>query len=307
MKKLLKIISVNIIVIFIVSILTEAGLLYFDYKRINKDSFKKDEIYTFKNHFNAYKEHFKNPSYLWMNEFRPPAGLEYKDKPSVILLGCSYTYGFKLKNEDSFHSVLSNTMKRTVYNLSIVAASPREMLYVLRNQKILNELLKENDNNNVEYVIYTYMQGHKSRLLADIYKRSPKFKKINNGNNLEYVDASPIENLYLYRKFKIFLASKTFLSDKTFDLLCLYFREIKREIDKLFSNQGKPVKFILLVYEEYNNDWERLEKDGITVIKLNEILDVNIKDTEYQISKTDCHPNEKAWQIIVPALAEKLR
>ena len=211
-----------------------------------------------------------------------------------------------MDDDETFQAILSKTIKRTVYNISVLGGSPREILYILRNKDILKEALIEN-NNNIEYVIYNYITDHKIRLISDIYKRGPKFKIINNGNNLVYVKPFLYENFYIYRKIKSYIAQKTFKSQRTQDLLCLYIKEIKDQSDLLFNNSGKPIKFIFLVYENYDySEWKNLEEYGIQVVDVDKILDVDIHGVEYRISETNYHPNSQAWKVVVPALVKEL-
>ena len=305
MKKIFKIIFINILAILSICILVEIFLFLKEYHRIVTDNYFKEE-YLFSTHLRNYIREFSSPKYYWPRDFRKPAGLEYKDKPSIILLGCSYAYGFRLTEEESFHTVLAEAMKRPVFNLSLVAGGPRDTLYELRNNELLDEILKDNNHNKTEYVIYTYMGNHKPRLLADLYKRSPKFEIINNGKSLRNIKPYPYESFYLYQKVRKYIAEKTYKNPETDELFFLYMKEIKDQASTLLNNEGKPIKFIFLVYNDYFEDWDRLEQYGIRVIKLNEILDLDINGIDYRLSQTDCHPNAKAWQIIVPALVKEL-
>jgi hypothetical protein len=305
MKKIFKIIYINILVVFAVCVVAEIVLFFADYHRICTDKYFKEE-YLFRTHLRNYLVQFNHPIYFWRRNFRDPAGLEYKDKPSIILLGCSYAYGFRLEEKDSFHTLLANAMKRPVFNLALVAGGPRDTLYVMRDNELLSDLLAENNHNKTEYVIYTYMGNHKPRLLADLYKKSPKFEVINDGHNLRNIKPPLYENFYLYQKISKYVAEKTYKNPATDALFILYMKEIKDQVSALLNNEGKPVKFIFFVYEDCSDDWSELERYGIKVIKLYDILDENIKNVKYQLGPKDCHPNERAWQIVVPALVKEL-
>ena len=89
-----------------------------------------------------------------------------------------------------------------------------------------------------------------------------------------------------------------------FNTYILYAKEIKKEIEKQF---GKDVKLSILVVKEFGfENWDELKSDGINIINLNEILGFDINTREYQISCTNNHPNEKAWEVILPALIKEL-
>ena len=51
---------------------------------------------------------------------------------------------------------------------------------------------------------------------------------------------------------------------------------------------------------------EKLEKEGIIIVKVKDIANIDVKSPEYTISPKDFHPNAKAWQVIVPVLAKEL-
>jgi lysophospholipase L1-like esterase len=52
----------------------------------------------------------------------------------------------------------------------------------------------------------------------------------------------------------------------------------------------------------YKDEFEAM---GIKVYNANELAGVNLIQEKYQLSKDDCHPNAKAWELIAPALVKK--
>lgn len=55
-------------------------------------------------------------------------------KESIILSGCSFTYGLGLESDENFSGQLAKHLKKySVYNIGVNGASPREALYLLRN------------------------------------------------------------------------------------------------------------------------------------------------------------------------------
>ena len=243
--------------------------------------------------------------YTPYEEFRPSVGVEY-NKPAVLLLGCSYTYGNSLLLNETFQYKLSHKTERPVYNFGLDAASVKEMLYILRNDELRNKLL--NNNNNIEYVIFTYITDHVPRLYAPVYRQpSPVFIPIENFSKLEFKKKQSL----FYRSYFNFFISRHFAFKKekyenSFDLIHLYLKEIKREVDKHFISNGKSPKFVVLIYNDYYNyPWKMLEKDDITVLSAKKITKTNLDNLVYRLPK-DHHPNEKAWEIIVPALVKEL-
>ena len=85
-----------------------------------------------------------------------------------------------------------------------------------------------------------------------------------------------------------------------------HFDAAKKEIQK----HWKDVKFVIFVYSAKDVEREflkRMQKEkGYNIIFLDELSDINFKVEKYQISKNDIHPNEKAWDTIIPLLVKKL-
>lgn len=313
MKKFLKIIITNVLVIIFLCLIGEFICFCNEYSTIFKENnYKITDIKKIFNDLGSYLKCFYfDDDKIYLSEFRPPAGLEYSNKAnsdSILLLGCSYTYGWLLKNEDSFHSVLSQKIKKTVYNLGMCSASPREMLYILRHDDIINSIIKKENKNSIKYVIYTYIGDHRNRLIIDLNCNSPHFRPENNFTSLKYEKDKLIYHTFLYKFYKNIQRNK--LSNEYIDnLFLLYMKEIHKEVNRKFSNEESQPKMVLLIYdskEELNTIINELKADGYIVFYVNDLTDVNILSPEYQYSEDDIHPNKKAWDVIVPALVKKL-
>ena len=251
-------------------------------------------------------EYTRNWDYTYFDddEFRPPA-LYYlnniplnKNKKDIVLLGCSFTYGDLLENENAFHSQLSKYIHRNVYNLGLSASSPREILYIFNNPEILDKLIDKSDN--IEYFIYTYIIDHKRRLYSNLRPLSPFYISDKDYKRLIYLELpSWLNHLYTIRYINTILFDNNYYKNNSL-LFNLYMREINQKIKSDF----KKAKFVIFVYEDDNTlDWEKLKKEGIIVIQRSD-LNLDLEDSKYKVS--DGHPSAKAWQVIVPALAKEL-
>ncbi len=278
----------------------------------NKIILNKETKITLKEHIkNLYEMavlHIKPVKYFSKSEFRTPAGLQYEaespDKSAIIIMGCSFSYGYTLKNEETFHYKLSEYTKRSVYNLSLIGGSPREMLYMLRNKKFLNSgLLK---NRKAQYFIYINIPSHRNRLYANYRQFVPVFKPVNNNTRLKYYRNFFNDRSFLYYQAMFFYTHHLMNKKKAFNDLKLYIKEINRAIQNKFDNYGSPSKLVVLVYGDFSDDdWSELNDENIIVIKINNILGFDILDKQYKIND-NMHPNAKAWEVIVPALAKEL-
>ena len=216
-------------------------------------------------------------------------------------MGCSYAYGLWLDDTETLASTISEKTDRSVYNLGVIGTSPREMLYILRDKKLRNNQL--NNQKDFKYIIYPYISHHLFRLYIDTksYTCSPYYKQTKDG--LEFYRKNPqICNLYTYKKL-LELKYSQINNKESFKLFCLYMKEINKEIKENFNN----TKFVILVYEDYiGQNWQLLEKEGVIIIKVKDLIKTEIIQPQYTISETDIHPNAKAWETIVPELIKEL-
>lgn len=297
--KKLKIIFINlafIISILFIAELTLRSIYYFEHTSSEQRSVA--------NYFNyiSYTPFFIVKDFDIGNNFRKPAySDEFNQRKSILLLGCSFSYGDGLKDEETFHSVLSEYTKRNVYNLSIRGGSIRDMLYILRNPEKYN--IK---NISPEYVIYTYIEEHNMRIYIDIHRFSPSFKVDLKNKKLINVNREIFPGLMIYNKNKGRLFMKLMqicplFKKKVHNTLLLYFLETKKELNKLY---GPDVKFVILSYDGRLPENIK-ENNNFIVVDLSELLDINVHEPEYKIDDL-VHPNALAWQKIVPVLVKEL-
>ncbi len=319
MKKILKIIYINLSIIFLILIIGEITGYFYYYNTVLrvKENYNKsynitEKKFTKKEYIalgceRIKKRYFEKIYYFnTAKDFRPPAGLKYKksspDKSPIVLLGCSFPYGYGLSNEESFHNVLSKYTKRPVYNLGNTGGSLREALYILRNKKLRTKLL--GDSCHVKYFIYTFIPSHIDRLYSNFREMAPFYYEKN--GHLKYYMNYLGNRSFLYYFLMFYYKDHFINNEKAFELLKLYIKELNQTIQNNYNNYNEPSKLVVFVYADNKNyDWKQIENKDIIVIKSNEILDVDITDKEYQ-QIWDRHPNAKAWQVIVPALSKKL-
>ena len=295
MKKFSKIFIFNIFIATLIILLAEVTCIYITYKRDWAQKF------TFLNHLSYIKEAYVNPIPFNLRFIREPSIVKNSEELPLALMGCSFAYGLYLEEDKTPSAILSKLTGRTVYNLGIPAGSPREMLYILRNDEYRTKLF--GNRTDFEYIIYPYITHHKYRLYQNTlqYVVTPSYKVKN--EELVYSPQNKVLAIsYLYRKFLELRYSKI-NQVSAFKLHSLYMKEINKEIKKYFPQ----TKFVILIYEDHlNEDRSNLEKEGITIIKATDILDTNINKLEYKISAENRHPNEKAWELLIPSLIKKL-
>ena len=245
--------------------------------------------------------------YIFSDAFRSAAiGSQYKNE-SIVLAGCSFTYGDGLDDINTFSTQLAKYLpKYKVYNIGLCGSSAKEILYILRNYETFskNDILPS-DRLNTKYFIYTYIYDHERRLKINVNDtQSPDFKVIKDKNGIEHLE-------YIKPHFDIMKISflVKYIKDKTYhesctDLQILYVKEIKREVEKIFPN----AKFVMFVYEKpefISQGIMQINELGIYVVNINDLSDINFFTPQYQLSD-NFHPNANAWNTIIPLLSKKI-
>lgn len=311
--KVTKVIVFNITFLLLILILSET--LIFNSAKKSYEDFQERfnfNLGTLKYNIKpiSYEEDYKR----FVKEYlRRPDGTMYLNS-SIILFGCSFTYGAGLKQEETFGAVLSDISKRPVYNRGIPGSGVQHMLYQLKKEDFYKEIKTE-----PEFVIYTLLYPyHYSRLFLytfhlfenNLYLQYEK----KNGEFVQKERKIPyfISGLYTV-KYLFFLKNKRLLlrgyTNKTEDYLLSLFLESKKIVQKKYPNS----KFLILNFEVSNDDEDeqnrfinKLKNNGLTVISLREISGIDYTVGEYMISKHDDHPNPKYWELVVPKLVDKL-
>lgn len=320
--KILKIILINIFIIFII-------LFIFEIKIYKQELKSADNFFKF-----TYPYSFINTNRLWDITYDKILKNEIKEdetgfritevdkninikKAGIIIFGCSFAYGSKLGNKDTISYYLSKYTKRPVYNRAFSGWGIQGMLYQLEKNDFVKSLkynIKSNtekdiDYNNIQYVIYIFIDDHLRRLVIPCSFFDNKFlfyKKNSKTNLLER--KSNIYNMYwhsyIWRKLYRNKFEKSFSSRIYDELLYLHFKQSNLQIKKLFPN----AKFIILVYNG-DNIIKRIENnlnnENIEVLYLSDLSNIDFSSDKYSIIGFN-HPTGKAWETVSKLLVDKL-
>ena len=224
-------------------------------------------------------------------------GENYKDKP-LILFGGSYVYGYGLEDKDRLPYILSEYIKKPVYNRAFQTWSAQNMLWQLKNPEFYSE------TEEPQAIIYMGVKVDLDNIYnPDILNGLRYFEK-----NNELIEAPFIFMLanysYLFKKINQEISyKKTLDRTKSIKFFNKHILESKNEIDKHWKN----VKIYVVWYDlPITEDFDELEKQGIKVISLDDFMKQNILPyKKYKNSDVDIHPNGLAWQKIVPELVKK--
>lgn len=312
--KILKIISINLLLVFIILLIGEICCLVSGYKF--QQQFIKDKYETIKYLFSRYTtdlctEYYDVPN----NKMRPIEGKFFKKNP-IILFGCSVTYGNKLADNENFSGTLSKLTKRPVYNMAGDGWTFAHMLKNLKTNKTI-------ENINPDYIIYTFITDQKRRLFffqgwphdTGLYLRY-EFDK-----NHNLVEIIPHNNIfwrsYLVKTIQYKIQENKIANEQKTDELML---KILSESTKIMKNRYPNAKLIMLLYSDAdckkgerdiypNNQFltdyeEKAIKDiGFKIVNIEEEMGFPPCTSEYKVDNH--HPSAKFWNEFTPKLVRK--
>lgn len=249
-----------------------------------------------------------NDDHLLTN-FRPT---EYRDKnkPPIFLFGCSYVAGAELKDNQTFSRKLADYTNRTVYNRGKSGLGIYYFYYLLNSEKIIKDLPQ-----NPQYIIWVLIPDHILRMYR--YRSVPFMgiynlrSKIKNGQIVtDNISCKFLHSFFTSVVVEEFIAEARYANKAKTDFM---FIKLFKESDKLIKKKFPNTKLVVVSFDLYNyipKDYYRrlqLLKEEIPDIQ---IIDLNkeipeIADKQY-ILDDKIHPNEQAWDKIVPVLAKKL-
>lgn len=319
MKKFLKIAFINILLLIIILIIGEFIAFLTVAKDFNKYLCRYNIQSEKLNYSSFLNSADANMEYVIQNEMRKPTGLNYKKNP-IVLFGCSYTYGTGLEEYQTVARKISDLTQRPVYNRGLEAKGIQHMYWQLKSNQFYKDIANEPD-----YIIYFYSPNlHTIRLYEYTFQLFDDFwnlryypnKTDKNGNLIDKKPYLPqkLSGLYLIKYFEHFRATQFARNSKNNpaieNLTELIFKKSKEEAEKHYPK----CKFVIFCFNtekneinEHNIFLDKLEKDGFTVIKMNEFTQKDIASVkEWQISDDDPHPNEKYWDFIAPQIVKKL-
>lgn len=309
-----------------------ADYLSYEFYKVNlQKELKKEErcleIPTYFSYFynnygrtvSSFNEKYKDGMH---SDFRKSNIINNTKKPSIIVFGCSFAYGSLLNDNQTFSSKLSSYSKRNVYNRALDGCGIQHMYYLLQDEKFFEHI-----SPNPDYVIYVYIENQLERLNATIFPHSV----LTNGANIRYGILNDklvlkkenllIKKSFIYRKLVILNDKKrdnrkNIIKNSNFELANKLFLESKKILEEKYPN----IKFVILKYDynysyiidnyqdfdlEKADMWNELAKEGFIVLNTKDIIGEKF-NIEYTVNDR-YHPNEKAWDLLVPKLVERLK
>ncbi len=244
-------------------------------------------------------------------------------KKNLVFLGCSFTHGLGVNDEDSFPYKVREKTGLNVYNLGIKGSSPSETLEIVRDMKseYFGDINKEDTS-----VIYTIIPDHIGRMIGTAL-------------HFRFNKHSYYNQPYIYEEGNELVIRKSFSEDKTYGKLFLklishiHFLEVfgtdlpwigqehhqliarvLQEIEKELKASYPQVKnFFVALYPiggrrpgEYETLRDTLVKNNLSVLDYS-MLNTNTLLPPYNTLDYDSHPGPLSYDLYSSLLVHDLR
>lgn len=308
-KKIIVNLSI-ILVIFIIVELLSCVVLSKKYGNNIKDYVKITQNKNIKIPLMKYSK-TELPSKKWLYENLRPIEYRNQDKQPIILFGCSYTYGFGLKENETFSRKLADYTNRTVINRGKSGTGIPFLYYQLNDEELINQLPK-----NSEYIIFTLIPDHFPRLFR--YRNfvltgdhTLRYKIKDNKLVVDKPLSPVLHSLFTSIIIEEYLAEKNGQNRTKVDKL---FKKLMEESYIKIKKEFQNAKFVILYYENpldaesaYNNELEILKNisEDIQIINIKKEIP-DIFEDKYWIEDKS-HPSAQAWDKIIPMLDKELK
>ncbi len=240
-----------------------------------------------------------------------------KEKPPIILFGCSFADGAFLRYNQTFGYKLSQLTNRTVDNRAYGGLGPGTMVWQTKSEDLYKYINADYPEVSMqpEYAIYIFISDHFLRIYNDKFG-GPIYSKVTIGYDFtnDGLKESNSFLIWLCRFTCIKLPIQNFYDRQSVDahsgLFKAYITESRKELQKRYPN----MKFIIIKHpideQHYNNPvynckvWEELKNEGFIIYDLKKEADIDIMSEQYALP--DKHPNEAAWDAVTPKFVKDL-
>ena len=247
-------------------------------------------------------EHVEN---TFSPAFRQDWNVNSKLKP-ILFMGCSFTYGDNLPEEETISAKTAKLTGRPVYNRAGRGWGLDQYLYLSRRNDFYTKIPEP------EYIIYIYMCDHinrisKFKIQPISYEFQPKYKLKNN----KLVEMKP----KFYDRFlfvQVFQYRYNYIIKKITEneLIEKYFTEAQAEFKKHWPNSKLVILLFPIVHNKGPLDksfiWNDLRKKGFIVIDLTKYTNYQTDFTSDEYLIDGWHPNAKVWDIFLPEVLNEL-
>lgn len=302
-----KILLWNFILIFIVCFIIEA-ISYCAYWYKYKDAIQIQWQNGNKVILEYHIPYSFNPNMAPYNDERIRTFKKQSNKKPLCFVGCSYTEGSCLSDEETFAYKISQKTNRTVYLRGITATGLAYVYYQILHKTIPTD---------TEYIIYTYIPDHINRLFQyqlGFWSTEMNLRyEIKNGILQEVKNPFEIINsLYFVKLLEETLAiGKSDKEKQDYKL----FKAIMSDMIIKFKQNYPNAKFVFLTYPENEEDSINSPKEikdfvkslGYIYLDANELSGENLGELKWKVKGEGLHPNTEAWDTVIPNFIKELK
>ena len=257
-----------------------------------------------------------------------PAAIPYprdRNRKPIAVFGCSFAYGEKLRFEQTLPYKLAAETGRAAFNYAFGGFGIQHMLYMLENGIWIG------GTEEPEFVLYIFINDHIPRLhttfgnnsgggaMAGFLFHHPVYLSYEeqDGRLVEKKHRFPwLRYSFLVSQIDEAVRHRMFYGGgleknpgkaaKYAGLMKLHFLQASEAARKIWPH----AKFVIARYDldgtVPDSYWKELGDAGIVVLSLPEITGVDLRRRDLRLEHDEYHPNERAWDIIAPAVAAKL-
>ena len=268
---------------------------FFD-RNNNKDKIKDSKDKLDLNNYNCYKIIYDTTYSTYNNNFRQTNG-DINSKEIYIFLGCSFTFGDGLKDNETLSYFFSEKFnsEKNIINCGVQGKASNATLNILNNEKFLP--LIKNKNSKIDHFFYSLIEDHIYRnfkyegdcLDGYLYKDGKWYIPTIIGK-IKYIFARS----YIFRKVFI-----PVIDEKFKQYYENYMIQSLEEINRIVEEKYKS-KLTIIVWNKYDDYFiSKLKGTKLDLIFLDDKF--NLEEEGYRI-KNDGHPTAKANKEIAEIL-----
>lgn len=222
-------------------------------------------------------------------------------KKPICFVGCSYTKGSCLTDEETFAYQIAKKTQRTAYLRGVDATGLTQVYYQVKNKLIPQDS---------EYIVYTFIYDHLNRLFH--YQLGFWSTEINlryelkDGKLQEAKIKFPI--LYSLYSTKLIQEMLSNINSQKEQQDYILFKAIMADMMQEFKKNYPNSKFVFLLYEQDDLYVTNLPIDiqnyikslGYIYLDANELSGEQLGNIKWKIKGEGIHPNAEAWKKVTP-------
>ncbi len=225
-----------------------------------------------------------------------------KSKSRMVVFGCSFAFGYRIADNETFAWRLSELTHRKVYNVSYSGEGLQHMLLSLQSEDFWKKI-PDSDT-----FVYVFIKDHFRRLksptnLGDgnfypTYKLLPNGRLVANKPSKEFINAD-FDGRKRLKKLSYIASTGYESADPNLRKL---FIAILKESQSIIKEKRPNAKFIILDIESDSEIADLFRSNGFDVVSVSDLLGTRYYTNKYMVLNN--HPNAEFWKVLTPKFVE---